>query len=218
MLKKIALVVGAVIALIVVVGVARGRDWHVERATTINARPETIQPLLIDFEKGWTQWSVWASMDPAAKWEFGGAAGTVGHSMRWSGQKIGGGTLKLEAIEPLKVVYRGVLDGKEDQGDTGTITLTADGTSTKVLWTDDGVAPPVVGGLLKGMLQKSLGAQFEKNLEQLKALAEKTQANNDAAAKAAADKAAADAAATPPAPVGNPPPPPSSVSPSPSSP
>ena len=99
-------------------------------------------------------------------------------------------------IEPLVVAYEGAIESK-NVNDKGTLTFTPDtaagSTATKIVWIDEGDAPPVVGGLFKGMLEAMLGDQFQKNLDALKAVAEKQQVADDA--RAAQDAAAQDDAA-----------------------
>jgi len=197
MLKKLAIAAVAIVVAIVAVGLARGSEWRVEKSIGINAKPENIQPLITDFAKGWPQWSLWSSMDPAAKYKYSGTPGTPGHSMTWSGPEVGNGTLTLQTVEPLKVVFAGAIEAKE-QNDVSTFSFSDDGKTTTLVWLDEGKAPPVIGGLFKGLLEKTLGAQFEKNLEQLKVAAEKKQTEIDAAAAAAAAAGAAAAAAVAP--------------------
>lgn len=208
MLKKLALAVVALVALVVVVGLARGRHWRVEKAAVINAKPETLHAFVDDFERGWTRWSVWHAMDPKGVWSYAGTPGTVGHTMSWQGPEVGTGKLTLTKIEPLEVAYDGAIESN-DVNDKGTLTFTPDptpgSTATKVVWIDEGDAPPVVGGLFKGMLEAMLGDQFQKNLDALKVVAEKKQVDDDTAAAQA--KAAGDAAAAAaPAPDGGAPP------------
>lgn len=179
MLKKILIAGAVVVIAIVAVGLARGSDWKVERSLAMKAQPATVLPLLTDFEKGWTQWSIWSSMDKQAKWTFAGTPGTVGHAMTWGGPEVGSGTLTIKSITPTQVELEGAIESK-DKNDLTTFTLKSEGETTTVTWLDEGHAPPVIGGLFKGKLEQMLGEQFQKNLEQLKAVAEKKQLEQSA--------------------------------------
>lgn len=155
-----------VLGLAVVVGAVRGSHWEVERSVTIQASPEQLLPLVADFESGWTKWSVWSEMDPQGKWEFGGNPGEPGHWMAWDGPEVGHGKLTLTKVEASGITYEGQIE-TDEPNNVGTITFEPDGDATKVTWHDEGDAPPVIGGLFKGMLEDMLGQNFEQNLEKL---------------------------------------------------
>ena len=54
----------------------------------------------------------------------------------------------------------------------GRIAFAADGSGTRVTWTDDGTLP-IMGGYFRGFIEKMLSKNFEKGLEGLKALVER---------------------------------------------
>ncbi len=197
MLKKLALAVVALVAMVVIIGLARGSHWKVEKTVAIDAPPEAIQPFVVDLQKGWPQWATWHAMDPKATWTYAGTPGAVGQSMSWQGPEIGKGTLTLTKIEPLLVAYDGAIESN-DVNDKGTLTFTPEAAGTRVVWLDEGDAPPVVGGLFKGMLEAMLGEQFQKNLDALKVVVEKQQVAAQAVAAQAVAAQAEQAVQAPP--------------------
>ena len=63
MLKKIAIGVVAILAIILGLAATKPNEFAVTREITIKAPPEKIVPLIADFHN-WTHWSPWEHLDP----------------------------------------------------------------------------------------------------------------------------------------------------------
>lgn len=177
---------------------AKSSGWHVERSVDIQARPEIVFAHVGDLNR-WPQWTVWnQAMDPTTQWLFGGDVGQVGHSMEWSGKKMGWGRLVFTAADPMTgVTYDMWMMKEKNPPGSGSLTFTAIEGGTRVTWTDAGPLKGL-GKLWKNKINTMLVADFDTNLTNLKAAAEadelKKRAEEEAARAAAEAEAARKAA------------------------
>jgi hypothetical protein len=72
MLKKTALAILALIAMVLIYAATRPDTFRVERTASIAAPAEKIFPLINDFHR-WGEWSPYEKLDPGMKRTFGGA-------------------------------------------------------------------------------------------------------------------------------------------------
>jgi hypothetical protein len=174
MLKKIAgVLVGLVVAVLLFASTRPG-SFSVERRIVIQAPPEKIQPLLVDFRR-WADWSPWERLDPAMKRSFGGPPAGVGATYGWQGnQAVGSGRMEVKSAAPDKVSIQ--LDFIEpfEGHNTADFLLAPKGGGTEVRWVMFGPASFVTKlmGLFVSM-DSMVGPDFERGLAQLKAAAEK---------------------------------------------
>jgi len=195
MLKKILLVLVGLLVLATGAALVMPSKWHVEKSVSVKARPETIYAAVADL-KQWETWAAWnKSMDPSAKWDFSGAAVGQGAVMSWTGEKMGTGKLTLTKGDPQTGVSYEMTMERMQTPAKGTIGFTAEGEGTKVTWVDDGdFGMFLPGRFFVGMMERTLGEQFQEGLNRLKAGSEKAQVAADEAVAAKA-KAEAEAAA-----------------------
>ena len=147
-------------------------EVSVRRSVVIEAPPDKVFPLVSDL-KTFTQWSPWSAYDPAAKITYSGPAQGVGQAMSWSSDSpdVGSGTLTITAIDPGKRVESAL-----DFGDMGAgkafFDLDPDGAGTKVTWGLDATMNSPLERWLGLWLDGAIGAEYERGLARLKALAE----------------------------------------------
>jgi hypothetical protein len=79
MLKKIMLVLVALVLVFVVVVALQPSEFHVERTATVDAPASKVFSQVNDFHK-WEAWSPWAKLDPKAKVAFEGPPHRRRHS------------------------------------------------------------------------------------------------------------------------------------------
>src|SRR3954462_7833861 len=72
MLKRVAVIAAALIAVLALVIATRPAHLHVERSLAISAPPALVFPLINDFH-AWASWSPWEKLDPNMKREISGA-------------------------------------------------------------------------------------------------------------------------------------------------
>ncbi len=104
MLKKILIVIGAIVAFFLAyVGTLPG-SYSVSRSATIAAPPEAIFTHVNDLHK-WDDWSPWAKRDPNAKATFEGPEQGKGAIFKWDGNaEVGTGQMTIEKSEPPKMI------------------------------------------------------------------------------------------------------------------
>ncbi len=149
--------------------------FKITRSAIIDAPPAAVYPLINDLHN-WGAWSPWARLDPSARNSFGGSPLGPGASMSWSGNnKVGAGKMTIKESSQnerirLKLEFARPMQAASDvQFD-----LTPIGeTGTEVTWAMSG-RNEFMGKAMSVFMKmdKTIGAQFEQGLANLKAVAE----------------------------------------------
>ena len=172
-LKKILVVVGAIILALVVVSQLLPSTYHVDRSIVIAAKPEVIFPWLNNLKK-WPEWSAWtAAKDPTLVYAYEGPEEGVGAISKWDAKKLGEGSMKLiesDLATGLK------FDLSFEHGkylSTGAFTFESADAGTKVTWGMDGnVSRNPLDRFFSLFMDKFIGPDFEEGLASLKKKAE----------------------------------------------
>ncbi len=147
-------------------------EARVERSVEIAAPPEKVFAIAGDLRRV-PEWSPWLATDPQTRFTFEGEQG-VGQLMRWASNNplVGNGS---ERVTEFVVNERLVTEA--DYGEFGTATSTVilapSGGGTRVTRSFSSALPGVVDRWAGLMIDGSVGAEYEKGLANLKALAEK---------------------------------------------
>jgi hypothetical protein len=175
MLKKILIGIAVILAVIVGMAAMKPDSFSIVRTAAIKAPPEKIAGLIDDFHN-WSSWSPWEKLDPNMKRTFSGAAKGKGAVYNWEGNKdVGAGRMEItdEAL-PGKVVIK--LDFLEpfQSSNVTEFTLAPQGDTTTVTWNMRGPMP-FASKLMSVFMSMDamIGKDFEKGLQQMKAVAEK---------------------------------------------
>jgi uncharacterized protein YndB with AHSA1/START domain len=175
MLKKAALAVVAVLALILGLAAMKPDTFSVKRVVSIKAPPEKIAALITDFHQ-WSSWSPWEHLDPDMKRTFSGAPNGKGAIYEWEGNKdVGKGRMEVtDAATPVKTVIKLDFLKPVETSSTTEFTLLPQGDTTTVSWNMSGPMPFVsrIMSVFVNM-DKMIGKDFEKGLSNLKTVAEK---------------------------------------------
>jgi len=174
MIKKIVLVLVAVVAVILIAGAFQSNTYRVERSVTIAAPAADVFPQLNDLHQ--TQvWSPWLQLDPAAKVAFDGPASGVGASNAWKGNdKVGEGRQTIVASTPNELV-RLKLEFFKPMASVATaeFQLKSAGPGTTVIWSMSGDKNYVSKVMFMFLsMDKMIGGDFERGLGNLKTLTE----------------------------------------------
>jgi uncharacterized protein YndB with AHSA1/START domain len=175
MLKKIALVLVGLIALLLIFAATRPGEFRVERRIDIKAPPDKIYPLLADFHR-WAEWSPWENLDPAMKRTFSGAPADKGAIYEWKGNsQVGQGRMEVTSTTaPTRVIVK--LDFIEpfEGHNTADYTITPSSDTSTVTWAMYGPSPYIskLMGVFVSM-DSMIGKDFENGLTKLKVAAEK---------------------------------------------
>lgn len=174
MLKTLALIVIAVIAVALLYAATRPDTFRVERSIRINATPDKIAPLVYDFHQ-WEKWSPWEKIDPALTRTYSGATSGKGAVYAWAGNKdIGQGRMEVvDAASPTKVLIKLDFIAPFEAHNLVEFILVPEGNATVVTQAMFGPSPFIskVMGLVFSM-DKMVGGKYEEGLLSLKALAE----------------------------------------------
>lgn len=202
MLKKIALVVLALVVVLVAVIATRPATYRVERSVVVKAPVDVAYAFVGDL-RGFNRFSPWADLDPNMKTTYSGSESGVGAVYEWQGNDaVGAGRMTVtDAVPDERVGIR--LEFIEPFASTAqtTFTVAAEGEGTRVTWAMDGTN----GFLSKAFslfvdTDQMIGADFEKGLGRLVTLAEAEAATrHKARQEAEAAAAAIEEAAEPPA-------------------
>jgi hypothetical protein len=172
-IKKIALGLIVVVALLAIVGMFLPRNISVARSIEINAPAAKIYPHFANLGAT-VPWSPWLHHDPETKLEFNDIAEGVGAVMSWASdhKNVGSGTMTvLEAEQDKSLLVE--LDFGDMGGGMASWDLTEVNGVTTTTWgmeTDMGAGP--VGRWMGLMMDKWIGADYQKGLQNLKELVE----------------------------------------------
>ena len=176
MLKKIAIVVAAVIVVFIAAVAMQPANFLVTRSATINAQEDKVFGMINDFHQ-WEAWSPWAKLDPAMKTTYEGAPAGNGAIYKWNGNdQVGEGMMTiLESQSPNLVRIKLDFLKPFPSSNTTEFLLKPDGRGTNVSWTMSGTNNFMSKAFLMfmGGMDGAVGKDFEKGLAQMKAAAEK---------------------------------------------
>lgn len=173
MLKKLLIMLLALVAILVVVGFLLPDDFHLERSVTIDAPACTVFAQLENFHR-FNAWSPWADIDPNAEYSISGTPKSIGHKMSWASEdrNVGSGTQEITALEPYRRVESHLDFGDQGQADVF-FDLQPDGDAVKVVWGfDTSSEGNLIGRYFNFFLDSMIGPDYEKGLSRLKAIAE----------------------------------------------
>src|SRR5262245_37668612 len=178
MIKKVLLVLIAIVIVFAIVVVLQPSEIRVVRTTTIAAPPAAVFAQVNDLHK-WDVWSPWAKLDPAAKMGFEGAAAGPGAVFTWSGNdEVGEGRMTLAESRPDEYIKLDVAFTRPKVGNsTSEFAFKPEGNQTAVTWTTSSHNNFIGKAFcLFFDIEKTLGGQLEKGLAQLKSVAEQAAA------------------------------------------
>ena len=174
MIKKILLVLAAIIAFVLIAAIFQPAEFRVTRSATIAAPAAVVFAEANDFKR-WQAWSPWEKLDPAMKRSFEGPAAGVGAVYGWDGNsEAGAGRMTITDSKPAELVRIRLEFTKPMEAQSQVeFTFRPEGTGTAVNWTMSGTNNYVCKVLCMFMnMDKMVGADFEKGLASLKAVAE----------------------------------------------
>ena len=168
MLKRIVMVVTALLLLAIAGGFLLPTAWQVQRSVVIQAPPAAVFPVLNSLKR-WRDWTVWFEREPDVQVEYSGPDSGVGATSRWSGRD-GRGALKImRSDSDRRVEYQLLFDGGEFAMD-GVLLLAPEATGTRVTWRAGGeVGANPFARYFALMVSYWIGRDFEASLENLRA-------------------------------------------------
>ncbi|MEJ7738431.1 MAG: SRPBCC family protein [Chitinophagaceae bacterium] len=172
--KKVAIVVAAIIAIPLIIALFVKKEYAVEREVTIN-KPKQEVFNYVKYLKNQDNYSKWVRMDPDMKKDFKGTDGTVGFVYAWDGNKEAGkGEQEIKNItegERVDVEIRFVKPF-EGLASAPIITEAVSDNQTKVKWGIKGESKYPVN-FMNLFMDNMLGKDLETSLAALKTILEK---------------------------------------------
>ena len=170
----IAVVLALAVAVVLILAMTKSDTLVVQRATTIDASPDRIFPLVNDFHQ-WKSWSPYETKDPEMKRDYSGAQAGKGAVYTWDGNKnVGSGRMEiLDTAVPNKILIKLDFFTPFEGHNTAEFTLAPQGNATNVTWTMRGPAK-LIAKIMQVFINMDnmIGKDFEAGLANLKNLAE----------------------------------------------
>ncbi len=174
-LKRVLIGFVGLLVVLLCIGFLLPREVNVERSATIDAPADSVFVLVNDLHQ-WEHWTPWGKdRDPTIEVTYGGPAAGKGAWYSWKSEELGAGKLEIVESHPGKSIEM-LLSFEGDDGGPAKCGFTfepVDG-KTNVKWwfdADMGVWPP--GRYFGLLIDRMLGADYEKGLANLKSVAEK---------------------------------------------
>ena len=172
-LAIIAAIIVLAIVVILIFAAMKPDTFRVVRTTSIEAPPETIFPLINDFQK-WSGWSPYEKLDPAMKRSFSGPQSGKGARYAWESKKAGAGSMEITEAKPSQISLQLDFTKPFKANNLVDFTLVPRGDATEITWDMHGPTP-FMGKIMHVFINmdRMVGKDFDTGLANLKAIAEK---------------------------------------------
>jgi len=170
---RIALfVVASLIGLILVLGLAAPKSYHVERSVEIDAAKEIVFDK-VRYWKNWASWSPRVREDTTLRVAFFGRDGMIGSGYKWHGETAGAGEMATTAIKTDELAYHIKFTSPWKHEAEGHIDVAESGSGTRAVWAFHGEAAFPMNILLLFMnMDGRAGEDLSRGLAMLKDLSE----------------------------------------------
>lgn len=177
-LKRFTLMILLLVLAAIGIGYELPDSAHVQRSIRIDAPPKAVFPYVNDLRK-FNQWSPWGRRDPNIQSSFSGPESGVGAIMTWHSDKPdtrSGRRLITMSKPPNKVASR--LETSGENTATTYFNIEPAGGGSVVTWGyDTQFGNNVIERYFGLMLDRSIGREYDKGLENLKTIVEKEKNN-----------------------------------------
>lgn len=170
-LKMAGLVVGALVLILLLVGIVLPSSATVERTTVIESPPCNVYAVVNSYRR-FAEWSPWAKMDPNTVYSTSGPDEGVGAKQGWESTVTGKGSQTIMASTPCERVEQSLEFEGQDPA-LAYFVIAPDEKGTKLTWgftSEFGMN--LVGRYMGLMFDSMMGGDFESGLSDLKVLME----------------------------------------------
>lgn len=176
-LKRIFLVLVALIAIILIAGLFMNKEYALEKEVTVNEPRDSVYQYLKHI-KNQDKFSVWNQKDPKSKRTFTGTDGEVGFVYAWDStmDDVGAGEMEIKKLTEneridLELRFKRPF---EDTGHAYFVTESETPAKTKVKWGFRGAMPYPMNVLMPFMnMDEMMGKDLQQGLENMKTNLEK---------------------------------------------
>ena len=169
-MQKFLYVIGAFVAILIVIGLLLPRHTRVEVSALVDAPPATVFALVNDFRRV-DLWSPKTASDPNARVIFSGPPRGIGATVTWDGVIVGSGTQAIVESRPYEHIATMINPGEAGEARTWFDFAREDG-KTRVTWGfahDHGLN--LVGRYFALLLSGVVKREFENGIAALQELA-----------------------------------------------
>ncbi len=174
MLKKILILLAAIIVIFLGLVALRPSEFRVVRSATISAPAPEVFAQVNNFHN-WEAWSPWAKLDPGIGQTYEGPDAGEGATYKWSGNsEVGEGVMTITESRPNDLIRIKLEFLKPFAAtDTAEFTFEPEGGQTMVTWSMEGKNNFIAKAIGMFMdMDKMIGSQFEAGLANLKSVVE----------------------------------------------
>lgn len=170
-MQKLLYGVGALLALLIIIGFALPRTHSIEVSEEIDAHPATVFALLNDFRR-FALWSPLAATDPNVRILYSGNNRGVGSTMTWDGAVVGSGTQTITDSRPFEHVAIVMSPGEPGESRSWFDLVPGTGTTIVTWGFEADYGMNIVGRYFAAMLGSIVARDYQNGLLELKELAE----------------------------------------------
>lgn len=172
--RNILLTIGGVILFLVLIAFFLPPAYHVERSIEINQPVEIVFDQVVDLNN-YMQWNPWTEKDPNVKNKITGEPTVPGMKWSWDGKKTGKGNLTLVEFKRNEFIRNRLVFEYPNQMEADDLWIFEEiNGKTIVRWVNSGDLNFPIGRWFGLFMDKMMGKDFEKGLENLKNKCEKT--------------------------------------------
>jgi len=163
---------GALVLAPLIIAFLMPGSYRIEKTVIIKQVPEPVMELVGNLDQH-SLWSPWLQVDKSAEININGTPFTKGHSLEWTGKKIGKGSLTIvnASDRHLHFEQRYQKPWASVAQDHWIFEPWGDG-EVKVSWQKNGNLPWPIARLMGPVITRNLGYQLEKGLSNLKEISE----------------------------------------------
>jgi hypothetical protein len=170
-------ILGGIVALLIVLALLAPKETNLSHTIEVSKSKDKVYEDLRSLET-FVKWSPWEGRDPTLEFGFKGIDGEVGSQYWWKGNKqVGEGEQEITALTPgekVSMELRFLKPWKSEADTWFDLEGEPDGSETKVTWAfrSQNKLPGSIFMLFMNM-EKMLGGDYQKGLNQYKAYVEK---------------------------------------------
>lgn len=166
----------SLVLLVIVYGFTRPRMAKISRSAVVKATPDVVFPYLESLKMFVENWSPWTDKDPNAVHEYNDIEKGEGAAYSWKGapKKVGEGSMKITKVIELEEVHTDLEFKGRGKAKAIFYLEPVDDDRAEVIWTfesDNGNNP--IGRIFGAMMDRFLGPDYEKGLNNLRNIFEK---------------------------------------------
>ncbi|HAF27448.1 MAG TPA: hypothetical protein DCG75_00230 [Bacteroidales bacterium] len=171
-LKWLGITLLAIIALLLIIPLFLPSNFHVERSIVIDKSIKVVFQTAVDMNKR-AQWDPWIEMDPNAEMNVVMMPEVIGSGYSWKGEVIGEGKITIQEFIPNELI-KSKIEFIAPQSMESDIIWNFEDTEngSKVTWAFEGTLSYPVEKWTGLFMDKFMGPQFEKGLNNFKSLVE----------------------------------------------